>query len=96
MTVWAYEIQVVGPLNDDVRLELLSEPQSVSVTKDSASTLLRGAVVEQSALVGVLDRLEDLGLHVREVRRLIDLADPTDARLPRQLPDRRSARGSAS
>jgi hypothetical protein len=64
-----YEIRVRGPIGPDDLAELglgdaLTEP---------VSTVLRGDVVDQAALHGLLDRLQSLGLEVIEIRRLPDV-----------------------
>ena len=61
-----YEIRIRGTVSEPV-LETL---EGVEATVQPAETILRGAELDQSALYGVLDRLQDLGLELIEVRRV--------------------------
>ena len=60
-----YEIRVRGRVGEHLldALGLAGEAAPVE-------TVLRGPVVDQEALRGLLDRLQDLGLELVEVRRL--------------------------
>jgi hypothetical protein len=84
MTRWAYEIRIAGSLDEDLQAVLRTELARVSITDEPASTLLSGVVADQAALVGVLDRLQDLGLRVREMRRITDVSEQAsvDSRSP--------------
>jgi len=62
----AFEIHVRGTLPPDV-LEDFEYLKAVDVP---AETVLTGVVPDQSALYGVLNRLQALGLELVEVRRL--------------------------
>jgi hypothetical protein len=73
MTDWAYEIRITGSLDEHVQAKLRTRLGRVSITDEPASTLLSGVVADQAALVGVLDRLHDLGLRIHELRRVRDL-----------------------
>jgi hypothetical protein len=62
-----YEISIQGRL--DERWE--SWFDGMTLTSDTAGTsVLRGRVVDQAALHGVLSRLRDLGLPLVSVRRI--------------------------
>lgn len=64
-----YEIRVRGHLDEALATSL---PPHFSAELSPAETLLHGEGVDQSALHGVLDRLEQLGIELLEVRRLPD------------------------
>lgn len=66
MTALEYEIRVEGI----VPAEVLEEIEGVHVTTQPVGTILRGTVVDQAALHGVINRLQSLGLELVEVRRL--------------------------
>ncbi len=66
MTSLHLEIRVVGV----VPAELLEELEGVRVVAESVETVLRGSLADQSALIGVIDRLQSLGVQLREVRQL--------------------------
>ena len=62
----SYEIRIRGQASDALSVEL----PHFAVRATSAETLLYGRTIDQSALHGALDRLEELGLELLEVRRL--------------------------
>ncbi len=62
----AYEIRVKGQVSEQV----LSVFAGMEATVHSNETVLRGPVVDQAALHGLLDRIQALGLELVEVRRL--------------------------
>jgi hypothetical protein len=64
-----YEIHVRGQVPSDV----LEELEHLTVVDEPAVTVLTGVLPDQSALFGVLARLQDLGLELIELRRLGDL-----------------------
>ena len=66
MTALHLEIRVVGV----VPAEFLEELEGVRVVAESVETVLRGSLADQSALIGVIDRLQSLGVQLREVRQL--------------------------
>jgi hypothetical protein len=68
MTRLDYEIRVTGLVPDDV----LEEIENVRATVQPVGTILRGTVVDQAALHGVINRLQGLGVELVEVRRLLD------------------------
>jgi hypothetical protein len=68
MTGLDYEIRVTGLVPADVLVEI----EDVRVAIQPVGTILRGAVVDQAALHGVINRLQGLGLELVEVRRLVD------------------------
>lgn len=61
-----YEIRVKGRVSEQV----LSAFDGMEATVQSVETVLRGRVLDQSALHGLLDRIQALGLELVEVRRL--------------------------
>jgi hypothetical protein len=63
-----YEIHVRGQVPSDV----LDELEHLTVVDEPAVTVLTGVLPDQSALFGVLARLQDLGLELIELRRLGD------------------------
>ena len=64
-----YEIRVKGHLAEGLATSL--SPQ-FETELAAAETVLHGDEVDQSALHGLLDRLEQLGVELLEVRRLPD------------------------
>jgi len=64
-----YEIHVRG----QVPLDVLEELEHLTVVDEPAVTVLTGVLPDQSALFGVLARLQDLGLELIELRRLGDV-----------------------
>ena len=63
-----YEIRVSGLVPDSV----LAEIEGVQVIVEPVQTVLRGPVVDQAALHGIINRLQRLGLDLIEVRRLAE------------------------
>jgi hypothetical protein len=72
MPGWAYDVQVGGTVSDDVLEQLRVEFSQVTVTLQPPRSVIRGIVPDQAALVGVLTRLQDLGLNVCEIRRSVE------------------------
>ncbi len=68
--LWTYEVRVQGQIGE--RWAHWFDEMSVVSTggPDSAVTTLRGNVVDQAALLGLLQRLYTLGLPLLLVRRL--------------------------
>ena len=64
-----YEIHVRGEVPSDV----LEELEHLTVVAEPAVTVLTGVLPDQSALFGVLARLQDVGLELIELRRLGDV-----------------------
>lgn len=62
----AYEIRIEGQVSE----ELLSAFEGMEATVWPRETVLRGPVLDQAALYGLLDRIQALGLELVEVRRL--------------------------
>lgn len=62
----SYEIHIKGRVGE----ELLGAFEGMDATVQSVETVLRGPVVDQSALHGLLDQIQALGLELVEVRRL--------------------------
>lgn len=69
MTAKAFEVHVRGELSD----EDLEDLEYLKARRVPAETVLRGVVPDQAALIGMLSRLQSLGLEVVEVRRVPDL-----------------------
>jgi hypothetical protein len=63
-----YEIHVKGRVSEP----LLSAFDGMDATVQSVETVLRGPLLDQAALYGLLDRIQALGLELIEVRRLPD------------------------
>jgi hypothetical protein len=70
-----YQLRISGPIPAD----LVRDLAEVKVTVEPAETILYGRLRDQSALFGLLVRIHDLGLQLREVRVLTqeDTAPPT-------------------
>jgi hypothetical protein len=62
----SYEIRIKGRMSE----QLLSAFEGMDATVQSVETVLRGPVLDQAALHGLLDRIQALGLELIEVRRL--------------------------
>jgi hypothetical protein len=60
-----YEITIRGRLSGAV----IAAFDGLMVTSSAADTVLRGDIVDQAALYGVLERIESLGLELLDVRR---------------------------
>ena len=61
-----YEIRVRGHIPPDELVEF----ENVTAVVQSGETVLRGLVIDQAALQGMLQRLHMLGLDLIEVRRV--------------------------
>ncbi len=73
MTVMQFEFRVAGALPPSV----LAELRGVRVVTESLETVLQGPVVDQAELIGMLNRLQGLGVELRGIRQLgKDAADP--------------------
>lgn len=66
-----YEIRVSGVVPES----LLAEIEGVQVVVEPVQTVMRGPVLDQAALHGIINRLQRLGLDLIEVRRLAEQAD---------------------
>ena len=66
VTALQYEIRVAG----SVPASVLEELEDVHVISESVQTMLRGPVQDQAALIGIINRLQGLGIELREVRQL--------------------------
>ena len=60
-----YEITVRGRLTDT----MLTAFDGLHASPAAEDTVLRGEIVDQAALFGVLERIESLGLELLDVRR---------------------------
>jgi hypothetical protein len=61
-----YEIRVNGP----IRPTIMQAFPTLSASRSGQDTLLTGLLPDQSALYGVIHRLEALGLQLQEIRQL--------------------------
>jgi hypothetical protein len=61
----SYEITVRGRLT----ATMLTAFDGLDASPAAADTVLRGEIVDQAALFGVLERIESLGLELLDVRR---------------------------
>ena len=66
MRTTSYEIRIKGRVSE----QLLSAFEGMDARVQSVETVLRGPVLDQAALHGLLDRIQALGLELVEVRRL--------------------------
>ena len=71
MTAMEFEIRVSGALPQDV----LTELGGVRVVTQSLETVLQGPVRDQAALIGIINRLQGLGVELRGVRQLGTIAE---------------------
>ncbi len=63
-----YELRFRGEADKIIRAAF----PEFDVTADRGTTVLRGRLPDQAALHGALDRIQDLGLELVEVRALTD------------------------
>jgi hypothetical protein len=61
-----YEIRIGGPIG----LTMMEAFPTLAATRSGQDTLLTGSLPDQSALYGVINELEALGLQLLEIRRL--------------------------
>jgi hypothetical protein len=64
----SYEIRIRGRVGEWI----LSDFEEMDTTVEPVDTILRGPVRDQSALHGLLDKIQARGLELVEVRRLPD------------------------
>ena len=62
-----YEIRVRGPIGPT----LMQAFPTLAASRNGEDTLLTGSLPDQSALYGVIDQLEALGLQLLEIRCLL-------------------------
>jgi hypothetical protein len=62
----SYEIRIKGRLSDSV----LAAFEGLTASVEPVETVLHGPVRDQSALHGLMDRIQSLGLELVEIRRL--------------------------
>ena len=60
-----YEIRVRGPIGPTI----MQAFPTLTATRSGHDTLLTGSLPDQSALYGVINQLETLGLQLLEIRR---------------------------
>ena len=66
MTAMQFEIRVAGSIPPGV----LEELGGVRMVSQSLETVLQGPVLDQAALVGIINRLQGLGVELRGLRQL--------------------------
>ena len=66
MTAMEFEIRVSGAVPPSV----LDELGGVWVARESWETVLQGPVLDQAALIGIINRLQGLGVDLRGLRQL--------------------------
>jgi hypothetical protein len=76
-----YEFRVRGHLDAAAVAEL----PGLAVREQGDETILTGVVVDQAALHGIIERLEQIGAHLVEVRQRPAVTDP--GRDPHQTED---------
>lgn len=69
-----YEIRIRGRLSESLQTAF----EGLSASVEPVETVLHGPVRDQAELHGLIDRIQALGLHLVEVRRLPDPSDPCD------------------
>ncbi len=62
----SYEIRIRGKVGDP----LLTSFGDLNASIKPAETVLRGVIVDQAALHGLLDRIQALGLELIEIRQV--------------------------
>ncbi len=72
MTALEFEIRVGGT----VPAEVLEELEGVRVVTESVETVLRGPVLDQAALIGIINRLQGWGIELHGVRQLGPVGAP--------------------
>ena len=73
-----YEIRVAGVLPPEALLDF----ERLTASVEPVETVVHGPLQDQSALKGLLARLETFGVEVIEVRRLHSGAQPADEDRP--------------
>ena len=63
-----YQLRLEGSIPAD----LIRDFGALTVSVEPAETVLSGTLADQAALFGLLVRIDALGLHLLEVRRLTD------------------------
>ena len=66
MTAMEFEIRVSGAVPPGV----LEELGGVVVVNESWETVLQGPVLDQAALIGIINRLQGLGVELRGIRQI--------------------------
>jgi hypothetical protein len=69
-----YEIRVAGVLPPEALLDF----EKLTASVEPVETVVHGPLRDQSALKGLLARLETFGVEVLEVRRVRETARPAD------------------
>jgi len=64
-----YEIRVKGTLSD----QWIDWFDGMTIDQDTdGNTIMRGSVDDQSALHGLLDKIQDMGLNLLSVRQILE------------------------
>jgi hypothetical protein len=66
MSARNYEIRIQGRVGEALQAAF----EGMAVTINPVETVVRGEMLDQAALYGLLGRIQELGLEVVEVRRL--------------------------
>lgn len=66
MTAMQFEIRVSG----SIPCTVLAELDDIRLVTRSVETVLRGPVLDQAALIGLINRLQGWGIELREIRQL--------------------------
>ena len=74
----SYEIRVKGRLSDS----LVAAFEGMRASVEPVETVLHGPIQDQAALYGLLDRIQELGLELVEVRRLPEPRDDPEITRP--------------
>lgn len=75
MTPQGYEVRIRGQVGD----ALLAAFEDLMVSHQDTQTVVRGQLPDQAALMGLLIRIQALGLEVLEVRRTEEAPRPSRA-----------------
>src|ERR1700712_747846 len=78
MTAMEFEIRVSGGVPPSV----LEELGGIRMVNQSLETVLQGPVLDQAALVGIINRLQSLGIELRGFRQLHTAAGPSPGPAP--------------
>ena len=60
-----YEIEMHGPVTEEMLADLMVGDDLAAVTVEPAGSVLTTGPTDQAALIGLLERLQDLGLTVQ-------------------------------
>ncbi len=80
MTHWTYEIRVVGDVDPHALQQVEAEFDDVQTLAELPGTLLICSVPDQAAVLGLLDEIHGLGLHIQSAQALPDVPSTDDRR----------------